>query len=118
MLPADPDALTLALSQGEKESYVAAIRIKPPADVIKLVDRLQYVLQPSLESLLAEGLAGVPVRPFPFQFEGVAFLSRVRRRSWPTRWASAKRCRPSQPSASCSSAASCRACCWSAQSRW
>ena len=49
-------------------------RIKPPADVIKLVDRLQYVLQPSLESLLAEGALAFPVRPFPFQFEGAAFL--------------------------------------------
>jgi SNF2 family DNA or RNA helicase len=49
-------------------------RIKPPADMIKLVDRLQYVLQPSLESLLAEGSLVFPFRPFPFQFEGVAFL--------------------------------------------
>lgn len=49
-------------------------RIKPPADVIKLVDRLQYVLQPTLESLLAEGALAFPFHPFPFQFEGVAFL--------------------------------------------
>ena len=49
-------------------------RIKPPSDVIKLVDRLQYVLQPSLESLLAEGSLTFPFRPFPFQFEGAAFL--------------------------------------------
>ena len=49
-------------------------RIKPPGDVIKLADRLHYVLQPSLESLLAEGSLAFPVQPFPFQFEGVAFL--------------------------------------------
>jgi SNF2 family DNA or RNA helicase len=49
-------------------------RIKPPGDVIKLTDRLHYLLQPSLESLLAEGALGFPFRPFPFQFEGVAFL--------------------------------------------
>ncbi len=49
-------------------------RIKPPGDVIKLSDRLQYLLQPSLESLLAEGSLGLPCRPFPFQFEGIAFL--------------------------------------------
>ena len=48
--------------------------IKPPGDVIKLADRLNYVLQPSLESLLAEGSLAFPFRPFPFQFEGVAFL--------------------------------------------
>ena len=49
-------------------------RIKPPADMIKLADRLHYVLQPSLESLLAEGALQFPAQPFPFQFEGVAFL--------------------------------------------
>ena len=49
-------------------------RIKPPGDVIKLADRLHYVLQPSLESLLAEGSLAFPAQPFPFQFEGVAFL--------------------------------------------
>ena len=73
------DALTLALSQEEREpmdlaSADSRTRIKPPADVIKLADRLQYVLQPSLESLLAEGSLAFPFRPFPFQFEGVAFL--------------------------------------------
>jgi SNF2 family DNA or RNA helicase len=49
-------------------------RIKPPGDIIKLSDRLHYILQPSLESLLAEGSLAFPFRPFPFQFEGVAFL--------------------------------------------
>jgi SNF2 family DNA or RNA helicase len=49
-------------------------RIKPPADVIKLEDRLCYLLQPSLESLLSEGSLSFPFRPFPYQFEGVAFL--------------------------------------------
>ncbi len=43
-------------------------------DVIKLADRLHYVLQPTLESLLAEGSLAFPFHPFPFQFEGVAFL--------------------------------------------
>ena len=49
-------------------------RIKPPRDVIKLEDRLCYLLQPSLESLLSEGSLSFPFRPFPYQFEGVAFL--------------------------------------------
>jgi SNF2 family DNA or RNA helicase len=49
-------------------------RIRPPRDVIKLEDRLHYLLQPSLESLLSEGALQFPFRPFPYQFEGVAFL--------------------------------------------
>ena len=49
-------------------------RIKPPRDVIKLDDRLQYLLQPPLESLLAERSLMFPFHPFPFQFEGIAFL--------------------------------------------
>ena len=49
-------------------------RIKPPCDLVKLEDRLHYLLQPPLESLLAEGALSFPFRPFPFQFEGVAFL--------------------------------------------
>ena len=53
---------------------VKPTRIKPPRDVIKLEDRLCYLLQPSLESLLSEGLLSFPFRPFPYQFEGVAFL--------------------------------------------
>ncbi len=49
-------------------------RIKPPGDIVKLQDRLYYVLQPSLESLLAERSLEFPCRPFPYQFEGIAFL--------------------------------------------
>ncbi len=71
------DVGTLAISQGEKglgDLPGSCTRIKPPADVIKLADRLHYVLQPTLESLLAERALAFPVHPFPFQFEGVAFL--------------------------------------------
>ncbi len=49
-------------------------RIQPPRDVVKLEDRLHYLLQPSLESLLAERSLAFPFQPFPFQFEGIAFL--------------------------------------------
>ncbi|NQU21777.1 MAG: DEAD/DEAH box helicase, partial [Candidatus Nealsonbacteria bacterium] len=49
-------------------------RITPPGDVIKLEDRLHYLLQPSLQSLLAERSMAFPFHPFPFQFEGIAFL--------------------------------------------
>ncbi len=49
-------------------------RIRPPAELIKLEDRLAYLLQPSLESLLAERSMGFPFEPFPFQMQGIAFL--------------------------------------------
>jgi SNF2 family DNA or RNA helicase len=52
----------------------ARTRITVPGDVIKLEDRLFYVLQPSLETLIGEGSLAFPNRPFPYQFEGVAFL--------------------------------------------
>lgn len=49
-------------------------RVKPPGDVIKLEDRLRYVLQPSLESLLESRSLSFPFRPFPYQWDGIAFL--------------------------------------------
>ncbi|MBN2218214.1 MAG: DEAD/DEAH box helicase [Pirellulales bacterium] len=51
-----------------------AIRIRPPGDVIKLLDRLNYLLQPPLEILLAERSFGFRFEPFHYQFEGIAFL--------------------------------------------
>ncbi|HEY2415795.1 MAG TPA: DEAD/DEAH box helicase [Pirellulaceae bacterium] len=49
-------------------------RIKPPSDVIKLEDRLYYLLQPPLETLLQSDALHFPFEPFPYQFQGVAFL--------------------------------------------
>jgi SNF2 family DNA or RNA helicase len=49
-------------------------RIRPPSDVVKLEDRLRYLLQPSLESLMVERSLVFPFPPFRFQFEGTAFL--------------------------------------------
>jgi SNF2 family DNA or RNA helicase len=49
-------------------------RFKPPADTVKLSDRLYYVLQPPLEAMLSEAAIEFPCQPFPYQFEGVAFL--------------------------------------------
>ncbi|HEX4146194.1 MAG TPA: DEAD/DEAH box helicase [Pirellulales bacterium] len=49
-------------------------RIKPPRDTIRLEDRLFYCLQPPLETLLAGDSLDFPFHPFPYQFEGVAFL--------------------------------------------
>ena len=49
-------------------------RIQPPRDVVKLSERLFYLLQPDLETLLAGCRVGFPHPPFPFQLEGMAFL--------------------------------------------
>jgi len=53
---------------------VRPTRIRPPKDVVKLEDRLAYLLQPPLENLLAAESLTFPVRPFPYQLDGVAFL--------------------------------------------
>ncbi|MFV2068028.1 MAG: DEAD/DEAH box helicase [Pirellulales bacterium] len=49
-------------------------RVRPPEDVIRLEDRLFFLLQPPLESLLADNQITFPFRPFSYQLEGVAFL--------------------------------------------
>ena len=49
-------------------------RIKPSSDVIKLQDRLFYLLQPPLETLLSGRSMTFPFEPFHFQYAGVAFL--------------------------------------------
>ena len=55
-------------------SLAGSTRVKPPGDVIKLEDRLRYLLQPSLEAMLTERSMEFPFHPFPYQFEGIAFL--------------------------------------------
>ena len=49
-------------------------RIAPPRDVVKLSERFFYLLQPDLQTMLRGGRLGFPRPPFPFQFEGMAFL--------------------------------------------
>ena len=49
-------------------------RLQPPKDIVKLEDRLYYLLQPPLESLLASQAMKFPFVPFPFQYQGIAFL--------------------------------------------
>ena len=49
-------------------------RIAPPQDVIKLEDRLFYLLQPPLENLLGGKTLEFPFEPFNFQYAGIAFL--------------------------------------------
>ncbi|WP_425394923.1 DEAD/DEAH box helicase [Aeoliella sp.] len=49
-------------------------RIRAPRDVVRLEDRLSYVLQPPLETLLADELVELPFTPFDYQLDGIAFL--------------------------------------------
>ena len=49
-------------------------RILPPKDVVRLSDRLFYLLQPSLETLLDSSTLELPFPPFDFQYNGVGFL--------------------------------------------
>jgi SNF2 family DNA or RNA helicase len=48
--------------------------IRPPSDVVRLQDRLFYLLQPPVETWLARENLSFPHEPFPYQYEGVAFL--------------------------------------------
>ncbi len=49
-------------------------RLKPPADIVKLEDRLYYLLQPPLETILSSESLHFPFEPFPYQYQGIAFL--------------------------------------------
>ena len=49
-------------------------RLRPTRDIIRLEDRLLYLLQPPLETVMSGGALHVPFEPFPYQFEGIAFL--------------------------------------------
>jgi SNF2 family DNA or RNA helicase len=49
-------------------------RLKPPADALSLEDRLFYLLQPPLQTWLAGQELIMPFEPFPFQYEGIAWL--------------------------------------------
>jgi SNF2 family DNA or RNA helicase len=56
------------------ESPAQYTRLSPPGDLVKLEDRLFYLLQPALETLLVEQDLHFPFHPFPYQMQGVAFL--------------------------------------------
>jgi SNF2 family DNA or RNA helicase len=49
-------------------------RIAPPGDIVKVADRLYYLLQPPLESMFTGRCLRFPFTPFPYQFSGIAFL--------------------------------------------
>lgn len=47
---------------------------QPPSDIVRIEDRLYYLLQPSLESLVETHAIDFPHDPFPYQYSGIAFL--------------------------------------------
>jgi SNF2 family DNA or RNA helicase len=49
-------------------------RLRPPDDALSLKDRLFYLLQPPLETWLRGQELVMPFEPFPFQYEGIAWL--------------------------------------------
>lgn len=60
--------------KGKKNSNGKHSRIKPPSDIVKLQDRLYYLLQPPLDLLVGSGQLNFPFDPFPYQLDGMAFL--------------------------------------------
>lgn len=49
-------------------------RVKPPAEAVSIEDRLFYLLQPPLETWLKGQELVMPFEPFPYQYEGIAWL--------------------------------------------
>lgn len=58
----------------DPEKRVTRTRVKAPRDALSLQDRLFYLLQPPLESWLAGQEMIMPFEPFPYQYEGIAWL--------------------------------------------
>lgn len=83
--PAGPDAIQIEADEKQLSPVTCArqhqvtkddkrTHLKAPKDVIKMGDRLFYMLQPPLESLLSGETMEFPFPPFDFQYEGVGFL--------------------------------------------
>lgn len=85
--PADPDAHDRPLKEirpprnvpqdagdAAESARRRCTRIRPPTDALSLQDRLFYLLQPPLESWLSGQELIMPFEPFPYQYEGIAWL--------------------------------------------
>ncbi|NOY29400.1 MAG: DEAD/DEAH box helicase [Planctomycetes bacterium] len=73
-VPAKPQAVSKRPSTAIKMDFATCTRVRPPRDVVKLEDRLFYLLQPPLERVFANASMAFPFRPFPYQLDGIAFL--------------------------------------------
>jgi len=63
-----------AATRGSPPAAPKRTRVVPPRDVVKLSERFFFLLQPDLETLLETSRLEFPRQPFPFQFDGMAFL--------------------------------------------
>lgn len=73
ILPPEPVVPVEEVPAGEAPPKKAT-RIKPPKDALTIEDRLFYVLQPPLETWLRGQELIMPFEPFPYQYEGIAWL--------------------------------------------
>jgi SNF2 family DNA or RNA helicase len=73
ILPPEPVVPVEEVPAGEVPPKKAT-RIKPPKDALTIEDRLFYVLQPPLETWLRGQELIMPFEPFPYQYEGIAWL--------------------------------------------
>jgi len=69
-----PKLKSLQPPEGKGEAKKKPTRLKPPSDALSLEDRLFYVLQPPLENWLSGQELIMPFEPFPYQYEGIAWL--------------------------------------------
>ena len=58
----------------QKREIETLTRVRVPSDTVKIQDRLNYILQPPIESILHLPTLDMPFEPFQFQREGIAFL--------------------------------------------
>lgn len=61
-----------SLSRGRARNKTT--RISVPTDALSITDRLFYLLQPPIETLLSGQELVMPFEPFPFQYHGIAWL--------------------------------------------
>ncbi|MCS7306684.1 MAG: DEAD/DEAH box helicase [Thermoguttaceae bacterium] len=61
-------------AKGSLEVAGPPVRIRPPEELVKLEDRLRYLLEPPLDRLLADRRLVLAMPPLRYQLEGVAFL--------------------------------------------
>ena len=58
----------------KRQTPKSTTRIKPPSDMVRMGDRLFFLLQPPLEYLFSGTTVEFPFEPFPYQYAGVSFL--------------------------------------------
>ena len=72
--PVGPDSGSSDGTPGVGQRAGQPVRIRPPEELVKLEDRLRYLLQPPLETLLRDRRLVFRFEPLRYQLEGVAFL--------------------------------------------